>query len=40
MFNEDNIEYVTQVKQGQVKCLASLFGKHDVTFQGFPKILY
>ena len=38
-FNKENMEHLTRVKQGHVKCLASLFGKDDVTFRSFPKIL-
>jgi len=35
MFNKDNMEQVTQAKQGHLECLGSLFDKDDVTFQSF-----
>ena len=38
-FNKDNIEHLSQVKQGHGECLASMFVKYDVTFRIFPKIL-
>jgi len=34
MFNKDNMEHVTQVKQATMKCLGCLFDYDD-----FPKIL-
>ena len=33
MFNKDNMEQITQVKQSSMERLGSLFGKDDVTFQ-------
>ena len=33
MFNKHNMEHITQIKQGHVECLGSLFGKDDVTFR-------
>jgi len=39
MFNKDNMEHASQVKRGHVECGGSLFGKDDVTFRSFPKIL-
>ena len=32
---EDNMEQLTEVKQGHMECLRSLFGKDDVTFRRF-----
>ena len=37
MFNKDKIEH--RLNKATVECLGSLFGKDDVTFQSFPKIL-